>query len=174
MMLTFHDSAGDHPDARAVRDGVFRGLARPESSGLRCAVLDSTREFTVRTPGGLYAGMRLGYTVDLQRLDRVVVRTLRGLYFTEMGYRLPDGFEAVVYSEEGLAGIPPADAESVRTQLVQPALNNTPRTIGNEVLRYWMARARDHDHVTGWVFTFYRRVSFVGFTVPVDRPRFRG
>lgn len=167
-MLCFHDTAGNHPDARKVRDGVFRGLARKERTGLRRKIAQATREVEVRTPSGLFAGKRLAFDVDLARLDRVVARTLRGLYFKEKGYRVPDGYVAEVNSIDGMAGMPPWDFAEVNRELIQPALARKPRVIGNDVLCYWMAPANDYPHVTGWVFRFYGRVEFVGTTLPRD------
>jgi hypothetical protein len=57
----------------------------------------------------------------------------------------------------------------MKRDLIRPALANVPRTIGNNVMRYWFALASDYPHVSGWVFQFYERVNFFGFTLPVDR-----
>ena len=165
-MLSFHDTAGDHPDARRVRDKVFRGLARPESTGLRSRIANATREVSVISTNGLFVGRRLAYDVDLIRLDRVVRRTLTGLYYSEIGYRLPDGYIAEVYSEDGLRDMSASAVEEMHRELIRPALANVPRTIGNNVLRYWFALASDHPNVSGWVFQFYERISFLGITVP--------
>lgn len=168
-MLNFHDTAGDHPDARQVRDKVFRGLDRPESTGLRHRITNAIREVSVINPDGLFFNRRLAYDVDLTRLDRVVRRTLTGLYYEEKGYRLPDGYIAEVYSEEGLRDMSASAFDEIQRELIRPALANEPRTIGNNVMRYWFAIASDHPHVSGWVFQFYERINFIGITLPVDR-----
>jgi hypothetical protein len=170
-MLNLHETAGDHPEAQAVRDAVFRGLARPEGRGLLKHLQKATRRRTLVTPTGLIAGRRVAYDVSLKRLDRVVARTLRGLYYKEKGYRLPDGFEATVYSEDGLSDLGVVEAARLKRELIEPALQTTPRVFGQDVFRYWMANASDHPHATGWVFTFYSRVHFVGVTLPVERHR---
>jgi hypothetical protein len=168
-MLSFHDTAGNHPDARQVRDKVFRGLDRPESTGLRHKIANATREVSVISPNGLFIGRSLAYDVDLIRFDRVVRRTLTGLYYKENGYRLPDGYIAEVYSEEGLRDMSASAVEEMQRELIRPALTNVPRTIGNNVMRYWFALASDHPHVSGWVFQFYERINFIGVTLPVGR-----
>lgn len=174
VMLNFHDTAGDHPDARGVRATVFRALDRPDSGGLRHRIAKATRQVDVLSSSGIYIGRRLGFDVDLVRLDRVVARVLKGLYFKEKGQRLPEGFTAEVYSEDGLRGISPDSAEEMRRELIRPALATAPRVIGNNVLRYWVAFASDHPYVSGWLFQFYGRVNFVGVTVPNDRLSSRG
>jgi len=165
-MLNFHDTAGDHPDARQVRDTVFRGLNRFENTGLRHKIANTIRVVNVFSPNGLFIGRRLAYDVDLTRLDRVVRRTLTGLYYTEMGYRLPDGYVANVFSEDGLRDMSANTIEQMKRELIGPALANVPRTIGNNVIRYWFALASDKPHVSGWVFQFYGCVNFVGITLP--------
>lgn len=121
------------------------------------------------SPSGLFVGRRLAYDVDLTRLDRVVRRILTGLYFKEMGHRLPDGFIAEVYSEDGLRDMSANSIEEMKRELIGPALANVPRTIGNNVVKYWFALANDYSHVSAWVFQFYERINFIGITLPADR-----
>ena len=165
-MMVLKDRAGSHPEAVAIRDSAFRGLAKPKKTRFTRRILGSMRQVTLRTPAGLYVGKAPGIDVDLTRLDRVVERITRGLYWHHHGnVRLPDDHKVVVWSEDGLRGITPADVLQLRSTLIDPVLNNPARSIGRDVLRYWYASS-DREHVTGWLLEFYGNVRFVAFTVP--------
>jgi 5-methylcytosine-specific restriction endonuclease McrA len=168
-MMVFKDRAGSHPEAVAIRASVFRGLAMPKKTRFTQRILGSMRPVALRTPAGLHVGRTRGFNVDLARLDRVVARITRGLYWPHHNHvRLPDDHEVAVWSEDGLRDIAHADALQLRSTLVDPILHNPARSIGREVLRYWYASG-DREHVTGWLFEFYGDVRFVAFTVPSAR-----
>jgi hypothetical protein len=165
-MMVFKDRAGSHPEAVAIRASVFRGLAMPKKTKFTHRILGSMRHVALRTPAGLHIGRAPGFEVDLVRLDCVVARVTRGLYWHHHDHRrLPDDHEVAVWSEDGLRGITLADAQHLRSTLVDPVLRNPARSIGRDVLRYWYASG-DREHVTGWLLEFYGDVRFVAFTIP--------
>lgn len=164
-MMVLKDRAGSHPEAVAIRDSAFRGLAKPKKTKFTRRILGSIRQVTIRTPTGLHVGKAPGFDVDLVRLDRVVARVTRGLFWHHHDHvRLPDDHEVVVWSEDGLRGITPADVLQFRSTLIDPILNNPARSIGRDVLHYRYAYG-DREHVTGWLLEFYGDVRFIAFTV---------
>lgn len=165
-VMVLKDRAGGHPEAVAIRDSVFRGLAMRKKAKFRLRILRSMRDVALRTPAGLHIGKAPGFDVDLTRLDRVVGRVTRGLYWHHHDHvRLPDDHTVGVWSEDGLRGINREEANLLRTTLVDPVLNNPAREIARGVLRYWYASS-DRPHITGWLLEFYEDVRFVAFTVP--------
>lgn len=165
-MMVLKERAGSHPEAEAIRDSVFRGLAMPQKTRFRRRILAGIHQQPLVTPAGLYIGHARAYDVDLSRLDRVVARVTRGLYWHHHNHvRLPGDHEIGVWSEDGLRGISQTDAVQLRRTLVDPILNNPVRSIGRDVLRYRFA-AGDHEHVTAWLLEFYEDVKFLAFTIP--------
>lgn len=165
-VLVLKDKAGNHPEALAVRDSVFRGLAKPRKIRFTRRLLAGVRDVSIRTEAGLHLGRSAAFDVDLTRLDRVVARVTRGLYWHHHNHvRLPHDHEVVTWSEEGLRGIARQAAQRMRRVLIEPVLANPPDLIGRGVLRYWHA-ASDREHVTGWLLEFYGDVRFLAFTVP--------
>lgn len=165
-VMVLKDRAGSHPEAAASRPSVFRALAMPNKRRFTRRILESVRQVALRTPGSLHVGAAPAFDVDLVRLDRVVERITRGLYWHHHNHvRLPIDHKVAVWSEDGLRDITAADALHLRRTLVDPILNNPARSIGRNVLRYWYASG-NHEHVTGWLFEFYGDVRFVAFTDP--------
>jgi hypothetical protein len=165
-VMILKERAGSHPEAVAVRDSVFRALAMPRKARFLKRVLSGMGLVALRTPAGLHLGHAPGFNVDLARLDRVVARVTRGLYWHHHNHvRLPSDHEVGVWSEEGLRGLNLVDAAHLRQTLVDPIMNNPARTIGRGALSYRFASG-DREHVTGWLLEFYGDVGFIAFTVP--------
>jgi hypothetical protein len=165
-MLVLKERSGDHPEAMALRASVFRGLAMPAKTGFRRRLLRAMRWVALRSRAGLHLGDAPAFDVDLARLDRVVARVIRGLYWHHHDrVRLPFGCEVLVWAETGLQALSTSDLRALREDLIRPCLAGPAYTVGRGVLRYWYARS-DTTHVTGWILEFYGDVRFIGATRP--------
>ena len=165
-VMVLKDRAGTHPEAESLRPSVIRGLSMSKKIKFTRKLMAGIREVALRTPAGLYAGQGTAFDVDLVRLDRVVERVTRGLYWHHHEHvRLPSDHEVRVWSEEGLGGLEIAEAAEFRRTLVEPVLNNPERSVGRGVLKYRFA-VGDRPHVTGWWLEFYDDVRFVAFSGP--------
>lgn len=158
-----HDVA-DEPLARPVVDSVIRAFAYPEGRGFAARLMQSVREVKIRTLAGLYVGRGATFNVDLQRLDRVVRRTLQGLYFRETDVRLPDTHQATVWSAAGLQNLN-AQQQASLERIVKIGTSGKIRVIGDGVFTYAFQGIAVSPHCSVWLFLFYRRVAFIGFTV---------
>jgi hypothetical protein len=93
LVLAVHHKAGDHPDARGVRDAAIRSLEKPRKRRFARAFMSTVRPVQVRTPGGLYVETG-AFNVDLGRLGNVMRRVVRGLFFHHHGWTCPAGTDA--------------------------------------------------------------------------------
>lgn len=167
MLISKHD-AGDHPEARKLWSATQRSLERAPRSRFTQAFLESVMRIDMKSLGGIYLGSRPGYNVDLRRLDHVAGRVVKGLFFHHRRYRLPNEYEVVVYSEDGLRD---AGEDGIRSlqAMVAVAKSEPPKVIGADVFKYWFVAAKDAQDATFWVLSFFDAVSFVCLTAPQDR-----
>jgi hypothetical protein len=159
----------DHPDAKLARDTALRGLARPEASRLRASFLQRTEFFDVVTPAGLHVGRSGSYEFDVDRLHRVARRITLGLFYREMGRRLPDGYKASVWLPSAIdTSASPLDSlHSIRSVATTLSASGPPKFIGRRVLSYWWLPIANGDpNCTAWLLIFYQRVMFVAATTP--------
>ena len=56
--------------------------------GVRLAITKMMSEINLTSPSGLYLGRRLAQKIDYPRLDRVVLKIIKGLYFLEFSASL--------------------------------------------------------------------------------------
>jgi hypothetical protein len=126
------------------------------------ALVEASRPVNLMSPGGVYLGRAVAYDVDQERLNAVITRCLRGLYFREYKARVPDDFLAEGYVE------PPA--ESLDMPAAQALMNNRLRSVGGGVFEYWLAKPQpDWLHgVALCLMRFFGGLVAVGFVLPKE------
>lgn len=166
MKLCLRDDAGDHPSARAIWDSIFRSLKKKEARGFQKLFLSDIRRVRLHTPSGLYIGRGFAYNVDMNRIRRVVERTVRGLYFAESCRPLGLDNDVRVYSNEDLELQPYEVLDQLRKTILAPLTKYTPKVIGNNVFSYRHQIMLENLIFSVWAITFYGYVHFLVLTGP--------
>lgn len=118
----------------------------------------------LRTPSGLYLGRIPAYNVDLERLERVAVRTIKGLFFENFKRRLSDGYTATAFA----ANIGKLQEE--QPEVIQRLCSGQRHSVGKpQVFQYWFSSSSENQDVTAWLLSFFERSVFIGFTLPTER-----
>jgi hypothetical protein len=165
-MMVLKERAGDHPDAAGLRDSVFRSFDNPRKRGFRRHIARITRPVNVRSPAGLYLGRTLAYDVDFRRLDRVVVRITRGLFWHHYGRRVPEDHLVESYGEHGFNAADPVWLEHFKRTIAAPILMRGCVSMGRGVMRYWHSPVEGLPDGTAWIYEFYGDVRFIAVTLP--------
>lgn len=166
IKVCLRNDAGDHPEARANWDSIFRSLNMKEAKGLKKSFLSDIRPVQLRTPAGLYVGSGLAYDVDMIRIRRVVERTLRGLYFAESCQPLGLSNGVTVLMSEDLKNQQTEVVNKLTQTILNPLAAMAPKVIGDNVLSYRFQIMEEDPAVSVWGFTFFDRVSFLCLTDP--------
>lgn len=122
-------------------------LARPESLGFARYLLQK------------YQRNSSGFEVDRDRIGIVLRRIVRGLFYRDIGMRLPEfvPFQFVSIEDQ------PRKAAALSD--VTDSLARSLQTIGGGVFRYAFAQCAPPDpFVTAWLLTFYNHRRFFCFT----------
>lgn len=168
LMLSLRDDTFEHSDVQQVLPVVYRSLTKPNKVGFSRALFQSIQERNILTSSGIYIGRRQTYDVDLARLDRVAQRIARGLFYHEQHRILPEQYEVFAFSAAGLSNITKDLKDQIITELVDPLLQQTPKTIGNNVFAYRCSFNPEDNNSSVWHFIFYDKVVFLCFTAPRD------
>ena len=166
LMLTLRDDVADHEDVKKTLPTVMRSLTKPKKTGFKNALLQAMHKVDIRTPAGLYLGKKGAYDVNLERLDRVVARITKGLFYREISTHLPKNYEVAAYSESGLRDVSPADIAQLQKDIVQPLMTQKPKIIGNNVFSYRVLFTEEDPNVSAWLLLFYEKVAFICITLP--------
>ena len=101
----------------------------------------------------------ISFNVDLQRLDRVASRIVKGLYWKEYGERLPDEYRASAFNDSGIRLM-----DENQLGIFRSVLEVGSKTVGRKVFRYWHRAVPEDKNTTAWILLFYESVYFFGFT----------
>jgi len=149
IKICFRNDAGNHPGARANWGSILRSLNREQAKGFR--------------------KQRTGYNVDLNRVRRVVERTVRGLYFAESGNPLGLNNEVRVYSNDDLEGQAQDVIDQLRQMVLTPLVTYSPKVIGNNVFLYRHHIIEENPVCSVWGVSFYEQVPFLAMTGPTSQ-----
>ena len=166
LMISMRHDTGDHPAVKSILPALYRSLEKPKKRGFRQAVFNSIREINITTASGIYVGKASGYDVDLRRLDRVAARITKGLYFHELGMRVPETFQVKAHCLDGFDWIDSALNAQLFNMLGRVLDSTSPRVLGENVFAYWFQPAIDNSMASLWVLKFYERVIFFAMVIP--------
>ncbi len=110
--------------------------------------------------------VRLASNVDLERIFRVVRRTIRGILYFETGHQLEDGFELDVHCNETLADQPFDVLQDLKSMIFEPLACIEPKTIGAGIFsyRYWICP--ENKNLSVWALVYYEGLAFFGISGP--------
>lgn len=98
----------------------------------------------------------------MDRIRKVLERTVRGLYYAESGQRLPDGHGVTVISNEMLIEQGKQAMDEVKEWFLIPLMQIEPKVIGPDTFSYRYSILPNLSSV--WLLAFYARVFFLALT----------
>jgi hypothetical protein len=157
-MLSMCISTFNHPDVQGILPKVFRALAKPNKIKSTKAFIETIGLQEYKTMSGIYHT----YGVDIFRLDKVVERTVKGLYYHERGVIFPFTGTVKCYLVKALENIDAFNAT------VAKAKAGSERIIGNDTFKYKMSQG-DEPFLEVWLLTFYEVVEFLVILIPAEK-----
>ena len=154
----FSDAASTKTGKELWDSKFSRGWRR--NSGLRAALQKRMSRIPVFSPKGIYLQNRLAIELDHERLDSVVMRCIRGLYFFEFGEILHNQTEMQVANL-----LTPQSQKAMEEQAksAQPGKRDWPG-----VFEYRVAKCHEVDQGSMWLVRFYGMVCYWAVTSPFD------
>jgi hypothetical protein len=163
-MLTMRADVSVHAEAQGILPKVFRSLENPKQRGFRSAFLNRFRPRSLITPGGIHLGVKPAYDVDLDRLERVAARITKGLFFVELGRRLPCEIEIHVFFLNLVR-----ELDSQLQRVISVIIATPRRNVGGRTFCYSWKNTVDDPNVSWWLLGFYERVWFLCITAKKSR-----
>ena len=120
-------------------------------------VLNASAPVEVFSPGGVYLGDAMGYEVDLPRINRVLSRIVRGIYFRERDIPVPQNALAQCFVE------PPPWVFHRDTIEALLALRRC--RVANGAFEYWFSSADDRPDSAVILMRFFGGVLALGFVM---------
>jgi hypothetical protein len=102
----------------------------------------------------------------MNRIRRVVQRTIRGLYFVESEKPLGLNNEVRVYTEEDLEEQPHDVLEKLKQTILTPLATYPQKVVGNNVFSYRYHIAKENPLFSIWAVSFYEHFHCLAMTKP--------
>lgn len=142
-------------EAQPLIDSLLRSVSNPAKRGFAKMLTGSIRDVQLKTEAGIYLGNTPALKVDRGRISRVAQRIVRGLFFHEKKYSVPNGYEALGYIQQ--FGIDPILEKLEGVEF--PAV----RDIQDGVFCYTFRQSEDDANSGILLALFYGSLPFVGF-----------
>lgn len=142
----------DHPEAKRIWDSkVRRALARKPR--FRVKLAQGVVPVQVITRAGLHLGQAMAISADTTRINRVLHKIVKGLYYHHHSRRLDSVCLETFFN--------PSDPQ-IHLWKEVPRFD-----VGRGVFSYWHGIGKDIPGLSMWWLVFYERVLFIVTTVPL-------
>jgi hypothetical protein len=155
--------ADAHTVGKQVNEAFLRAIERPQQKGMRAAFFQSLRPVNLATEGGLFAGRGFEFILDLDRLEGVLRRVVRGLFWKHFGRRLADGYETLFLPVMTDPRLPVAFRNNQ-----QRIFDFDTVDIGGGAFVYRYCVAPGDENATIWRFDFFKAIGFMGYTAKAE------
>ncbi|MDX2215705.1 MAG: hypothetical protein SFY66_20755 [Oculatellaceae cyanobacterium bins.114] len=144
------------PLAQGAIDSLVRSVSRQKQRGFSRTILKSIKEVEIVTKTGIFLGKEPAFQLDIERIDRVAQRIIRGLFFHEKGYAVPAGYE--VFTSIQQFGLEPILEQL--TEVHFPQLH----IVQDGIFSYTFKETEEDPNSIIWLLLFYKELPLVGFT----------
>lgn len=164
LVLTIREDTFESETVQKMYPSVLRSLGKSNKIGFRKGLLESTFKTEHFSKAGLFLGYKEGYKIDLTRLENVISRVIKGLYFHHEKTKLPIECKIGIYITENLMNIDPQTLMLLNDHILPAISRNKLYSVGN-VFEYKYAKADDKLFGSVWLIRFYEKITFLCFTI---------
>ncbi|MCK4349181.1 MAG: HNH endonuclease [Thermoplasmatales archaeon] len=164
--LTLNARTKNHPDVKKILPSVQRALVNPNKFAFRKALLKSSFYADVQTKGGVYLGKRIAFRPDLERLNKVIQRIVRGLYYniekTPMGNNIDIRVTILDDTDESSM----LYDNEFKSTILSPLMKEKENIVGQNTFIYWYKILDEEFHASAWILAFFNSIGFCALALP--------
>lgn len=162
LICTEFSAVKSNDAARSQAEGpVERAWSNPDFVGPVRSIANASELVAIFSDKGEYIGESALITIDRERFARVAEKIIRGLYYFEVGERLPDGYAVIVLT----IGPDAALYDRVRRSFASIETRPPKRVAYPCVFNYVYALMKPDPGESLWILSFYRAFAFICVTV---------
>ena len=164
LTLSIRNDIFTHKEVQRNWKKVKRSLSRKEGSGFKTQLINNIKILDVHTAAGIYLGKVPGYDVDLLRINSVVERIMKGVFYRHKKYPLPNNIKAKAYSVQDMQV---KDNETVRLfEAMMGFVTVEPlNSFGNDIFNYKVRFLEERPNLGIFLTSFYHKAFFFGLFV---------
>jgi hypothetical protein len=164
LLLTFPLGASDMPEVKPLIEPTLRSFGKQEAAKYASSILGSVRSIEVTTPGGLFVGRHPALPIRRDRLECILRKIVRGLFYHELGYALPCGYGVAVMPYHPMkTGLSMSQFAEVG-KLVHSMLTSPVKTVGGKMFTYRFGVSPNAKYRSVWAMVIGRLLGVFAFT----------
>lgn len=133
---------------------IYKSLSRPKAKWFRKDIVESLQPVDLKTPSGIFLQKTMQLTIDRNRIDNMIIKIVRGLFYFETQNILP------IQNKIDVLLI-----QNTEDNILSLASLMTPTKIyGKETFKYRWAKFSDEKNSSMFLMSFYRSIFFLGVT----------
>ena len=147
---------------------VIRSLKKPKKIGFRKNFLSTIRPFEDISDAGIFRGYKYSYNVDMQRLNNVAARIIKGMFYYHFKKIIPRGCVVDAFCIDGMKKMPERDIINLQDNILVPISKQKLYSV-EPVFEYKYVVNKEDIYLSVWLLSFFKRVYFLGFTIPQSK-----
>lgn len=153
-----------NPEAERSMNELQRSLSERKGRRFLSLLVSSIEKVDVWSPqGSIYLGKKDAFRIDRERINAVLSRIIRGLYFHEMGHPVPQDYKVMVELQ-------PQVNPKLRETVASISFNS-PKVVGGGAFGYFFQRVDEDPKSTLWILHFFGCFPAVGFVLLPENKR---
>lgn len=148
-----------------LRNTLMRSLSDPEQHGFQKLYTKSIGLKKVFTPSGLYLGFHPVFNVDYGRLEKVLSKVIRGLYFYHSKKVLKKEYSIKIIAEDDLKLQTQKIKDFIKSKILYFLDQTFLHEIGRNTFQYKFLLTREDKYASAWILRFYGKVHFLGLVL---------
>ncbi|TYQ25934.1 hypothetical protein PseudUWO311_13375 [Pseudanabaena sp. UWO311] len=153
------EGAEKHPSCDKAVDSIFSSIRRLESKHYKNRVVNSLEDVEAYSEGGIFLGIKPATKLEWHRIEGVLKRIVKGLFFLRNSHLIPNDHELIIK-------IPDLELGNELSRLPFEEIDN----ICDGIFRYWLYEQNDGSSTSLWLMSFCQAVWALGYIRPVRSP----
>ena len=153
----FGANSKDHIPPKVIflqKTKIYKSLSRPEAKWFRKEIVESMQPVELTTPSGIFLQKTMQLPLDRKRIDGMIKKIIRGLYYYETKHILP------LQNKINVLLIQKLDKHIISIA----KLMTIEKVFGDETFKYRWLQFTDEQNSTMFLMSFYKSVIFLGVT----------
>lgn len=152
------DGAEQHPSFEKAANSIISSIQRPEANGYASRVMNSMEDLEAYSEADIFLGIKPTMRLDWPRIEGVLKRIVRGLFFLKNKQLIPDDHELIIKSP----------GEKLGYELNKILFTQIDNICGRTFC-YWLHEPEDAKTSSLWLMSFCDSIWVLGYIRPVRR-----
>ena len=164
-VLISRADVAENQSTNELRNALIRSLSYQGQQGFQKFYAKSIGVKRVFTPAGIYLGKHPVLFVNYERLETILSKVIRGLYFHHIGKVLKNEYSVKIIGEDDLKLQSASTTEFIKSKIIYYLDQTFLHEIGKNTFNYKFLLTSEDKYAGAWILRFYGKVHFLGLVL---------